>query len=415
MAGHHPDRLGLVIVNSWSTRCGRNSELDRNVPASAEIKIIDNEGELDPTTGLYDFDPGTPVAITLLNPVTDLETTVYRGSVSRFTYDLYQNNRYAVATVECVDGLDRLARMEMYANPGSLLEWGQISAISGPQDGDVWFDQDDTGNAVASRINLVLDQAGWPSGLREIFSGNVKLQEVVYAYRTPAISPILDAADAEFPGVANFYCQSIGANAGKATFHGRLARFRPNDVQYHITTFDAGDLNTSGALIFDLTYDRDVNRIINSAIATPRGIADADIAAQRAEDSASISQYGVRSESFDNLLTNGDHFDGSDANEATKKIADYYVANYKDPRTRVNTVTFRGLPPTHPRAADTWNLICSIDISDIIALETNHWAGGFNEEFYVEGVRRRKGPHELDVEVICDLSPTAYYATDTSG
>lgn len=389
-----------MIVNSWEVSRGRSYELDKNSPGSASVTIIDLDGEVDPTTAGYDFDPGTPAAIALKNPITGTQHTVFRGWVASLNYDLYQSETYAVATLELVDGLDRLSRMEMFEGGG----WSDIFT-SEAQEGDVWFDAD---TQVADRINRILDRAGWPSAQREIFSGNVPLKSVTYAYRTPALTALLDCADAEFPAVAsNFYIQKTG----EVTFHGRLARFNHNSAQYHISHWTAGDLSSSAdALIFSLTFDKDVGRVINAASATPKDIADADISGQYVEDTASIAQYGTRSESFDNLLTDGDHFDGATPEEATLKFAEFLVNNYSQPRTRVNTITLKGLPAGHAKAAETWRLMCNVDISDVITLFTSHMGGGgFAEEFFVEGIRIRKGPHELDVEMELDLSPLAYF------
>ncbi len=396
-----------MIVNGWEIRYGRSYELDKNEPGSATVTIIDLTGECDPTSSGFLFNPGTPMAIALYNPITQTQHPRFKGHVASCSYDLYQTEEYAVCTVELVDGLDRLAKMEMTQDAG----FGSVFTAEA-NEGDVWFDVD---TQVADRINSVLDSCEWPSGAREIFSGNVALKDVSYAYRTSALTAILDAVDAEFPGVANFYIQHAGANAGKATFHGRLARFKPLDVQYHITTWDCGDEDSGAdALIFSLTYDVDTSRIINDATATPKDIVDSDIAGQTTTDPSSIAQYGRRTESWADLLTDEDHFDGADDLDATLRIASYYVSNYAEPRTRVNTVTFKGINDGSQFAAGTWALMCGVDISDRIALTTTHFGGvgGFLEHFYVEGVRIRKGPHELDVEVELDLSPTAYYQTN---
>jgi len=403
-----------MIVSGWSFRRGRNYELNKNSPGTATVTLIDTTSEIDPTNPAYAFDPGTPAAIALHNPVTQTDHTVFRGNISRLQYQLYPSEKYAVATLELVDGLDRLARTEMNAGQGVTIQWGYFPSAAQP--GDLFFITDDSGSAVANRINNVLNSAQWPVGLREIFSGNVALQQTFYAYRTPALNVILDAADAEFPGVANFYCQKDG----RATFHGRLARFNPDDAQYHISKWRCGDTaavqaDATRALIFGLDYDQDVEKNINTAISTPKGIADADIAGQRVENAASIAAYGSRSISFDNLLTKKDHFDNSGANAATKKFATYYVSNYKDPRTRVNRIIFKRLDPSHPNAQRVWQVMCNVDISDIIRLKTTHQGGGFDEDFYVEGITAEARPLSDDFDDVVmhlDVSPRAYYNTN---
>ena len=411
-----------MIVSGWTIRRGRSYEMDQNAPGVATVTLIDTTGELDPSGSSYAFTPGTPGAIALHNPVTSTDATVFRGFVTRLAYDLYPTEDYAVATLEMVDGLDRLAKMQMFGGEGWGSVWGDFPRIG--QDGDVSFFADDQSNAVANRINQILNQADWPGGLREIFSGNVSLLAGLYAYRTPALAALLDAADAEFPGgVSRFYLQKDG----RATFHGRLARFFPDVAEYHISKWRSGDAaavlaDSTRAPIFALDYDVDGGKVINSALSTPRGIPDDLIDAQRVEDTASIADFGTQAVSFDDLLTAGDPDVGLGygytpfAPLATKKFSEYYVDNRAQPATRINRVRFRSLPSDAPGAARVWAVLCGCDISDIIRLKTTHQVGGFDEDLYVEGLSytatSRGGSQMTDVQLDLDVSPRAYYDTN---
>jgi hypothetical protein len=409
------DPNGPFTVAGYSIDRGRTYELDKSGTGTALVTIIDRNASFDPTNSGGPFagnlNPMKQAAIGLKNPVTGAWSTIFRGFVSRWSYDLYQTEDYNTIALELVDGMDLLANAEMLPGQGFTLEWGDFAFNEIGQDGDIWFYPKDQ---VSYLITQVLDQAGWPIGMREVFSGNVKVQESVYSYRTPALQVIQDAADAEFPGVANFYFQ----RNGYATFHGRLARFKPADVQYGITTWKAGDIaavtaDPTRALIFDLEFDRDKEKIINSALSTPKGIPDAGVEDQRYENAASINTNGTRSISFDNLLTAGGYLGDTTAKQETKKYGKYYVDNYKDPRTRVNTITFKRVGPSDQYATRLWALMCGVDISDIIDLQTTHaGGGGFNEQFYVEGVHYTATPLSadyLDVELILDVSPKSYY------
>ena len=397
-----------MIVSSYTIDRGRSYELDKNAPGTARVTLIDTTGELDPTNPAYDFDPMTPASIALRNPVTAIDSQIFTGYIARLNYDLYQSEDYAVATLELVDGMDVLAAAEMTIAGG----YGDVY-YNDPRDrGDVIYYEADQ---VANRINQILDETGFPSGLREIFSGNVKLRETVYAPRSPALAGIQDAADGELPGVANFYFQKDG----RATFHGRLARFNPNDAQYNIAKRRAGDqaavtADSTRALIFELAFDRDKDKVINAALATPQGISDAAIAGQYVEDAASKATYGTRSISFENLLTSYGYLGNTIALVETKRYASYYVNNYKTPRNRVNRITFKRLDPSHANAANVWQILCNVDISDIIRLKTTHQGGGFDEDFYVEGLhyscRPLKSTYD-DVTLTLDVSPAAYYTT----
>ena len=407
-----------MIVSSWSIDRGRSYELDQNSPGTAQITLIDTTGELDPTSASYPFEPMTPAAIALRNPVTGTDHTVFRGHVLRLSYDLYQNENYATVTVELVDGLDRLANMEMYGGQGHASEWGDFPVTG--LDADISFYPDDQSDACRTRINKILDQANWPGGLREVFSGNVSLQAGLYAFRTTAMTALQDCADAEHP-TAQVYVQKDG----RFTFHGRLARFFPAVAQYHISTWKCGDMaavaaDSTRALIFELAYDRDAEKVINSALATPQNIPEANVNALRVEDAGSIATYGTRAISFENLLTAGDPDVGlgygytAAADAATQKFASYYVDNMSQPRNRVNKITFKRVGPQDPYAAALWRLMCNVDISDIIRLKTTHHggAGGFDEDFFVEGLHYNANPlsdQYVDVELTLDVSPRAYY------
>lgn len=367
--------------------------MDQTGTGTASITMIDTNGSLDPAGGGTGYDPMTPIAIALGG------APIFTGHVSRWGYKKYPTMTYGVATIECVDGMDVLANAEM--TPGVFGDPAPLANL-----GNVYFVQADQ---VKARIDKVLDQAGWPTGNREVFTGNVRLQKKVYAPGAPALNAITDAAEAEFPTVANFYMQKDG----KATFHGRLARFNPTNPQYGIATWNVGDVaNQSGrAVIYDLDYDRDKDRIINSALATPQGIADADIEAQRVTNAASIATYGTRSWSAENLCILSSWLTGKTAVAECKDVfATYHVTNMNQPATRVNRVTFKSFPGA-PWSAANQALVSGIDISDRVHLLTSN---GFNGYHFVEGLHYVVEPASdsfLNVTLDVDLSPAAYWNT----
>lgn len=411
---------GRYIVSEYSIDRGRQYELDKMGTGTASVTLIDLYGDFDPTNAagpFYgDLVPMKPAAIALRNPTTGNWRTIFRGFVKSWSYDLYQTENYNTVTLELVDGMDVLANVEMITSDGtSAVIFGDSQSGLGFGQDVVFFEDDQ----VQHRINQVLNQSGWSNGLREILSGNVSLRETVYSSHSTALSAIQDAADGEFPGVANFYFQKTG----EATFHGRFARFRPAVAEYHIDTWKVGDmLNVAGdptrAVIFELEYDIDAEKIINHATAMPQDIKESDMANQVVKNDASISAYGYRTISFENLLTLVDHTDGSTANAATKKFATYYVNNYKDPRVRVRGLTFRSVDPGNGYASKVWALLVGVDISDLIDLMTTHNGGGnggFADFFYVEGIHytvRPKSDTHLDVTLTLDVSSQGYYSSE---
>lgn len=403
----------MPIVQRYTVDRGRQSEMDKTAVGTATIEMFDTNHSLDPASGSTSYDPMTPVAIALENPVTHASSPIFRGHVARWGYKLYPTEAYGTATIECVDGMDVLNAAEMEPLSGGT---GFGYPASFESLGNVYFVMADQ---VKHRIDKVLDQAGIAAGNREVFTGNVVLQEgTVYAPRTPAINAITDAADAEFPGgVSNFFVQKDG----KYTFHGRLARFNPTDAQYHITTWKAGDLaafgaDASTAVITDLEYDRDKDRIINSALVLPDAKdldISADIPGQRVEDSGSIAAYGTRSWSAENLEILSSWLTGNNAMDECRDVfATYYTSNYASPQTWVRKLQFKTVMPSVAYAGPTWALMCGVDISDRILLTAGQFVG---EYYFVEGVHYTVEPgHGTDylwVTLELDVSPAAYWTT----
>ena len=409
------DPAGDYIVQGFSIDRGRVYEFDRATTGTARVRVFDTSGDWDPTntTGAFYglLQPMKQAALAIKNPVTSTWSTLFRGFVSDWDYVLHPTENYIGVEILLVDALDLIAAVELVAGGN----YGNATAGTGAE-GDVFYPQDPNTNAVQTRINRVLDEIGWPAGLRSIFTGNVKLQEVVYPSRTSALTVINDAGDAEFPAVSQFYLSKTGV----ARFRGRLARFNPTDPQYGITTWQLGD--DAAHLAFPTTvcpiapplqYRRDKEHVYTSAIATPQNIDDGDIAGQYVNDAAAAATYGTRTWSAENLLTAGGT--GTTAAVETKKFATYYVNNYKTPLTRVGQLSFRCAQPSGNRASAEWAFVSGVDIGDRILLTTTHGGGGgFNDYFYVEGIHLDAQPMTTtnhDITMTLDVSPVGHYTS----
>ena len=234
---------------------------------------------------------------------------------------------------------------------------------------------------------------------------------------------IQDCADAEFPDAANVYISGPRGEVGDAppgslTFHGRHARFNPETVDYDIRTWQLGDDQAAAAdedtirISPPLVASIDDTLLYTSAIATNSNIADADIAGQYVNDTGAAADFGIRTWSAENLWTAaGD--DSRTAEQETKLFAQYVVDNYATPRVRVGQLTVKARRPDSFNGAATWTLLCGIDISDIVHLTTTHGGGGgFDHDFYVEGIHynARPGGAIPYVELTLDVSPRGYYS-----
>lgn len=398
--------------------------------------FFDMDGSYDPTntaSPLYgQLDPMSQAAIALTNPVDSSVSTLFQGYISNLSYDLDVSMKFATVTIDLVDAFDLFARMGMFG-PRFGDAVGLPIGMEGYASADIYYEgaggqygdaSDHWGPGANTyhigRIHRILNQAGWPSGKRQIFSGNVALQGVVYDRGTTVLEALHDCADAEFPGVANLFM----SKDGRVIFHGRYARFNPsNYATYGIRSWYVGDLSYSSAFpsfyapISGLKYDKGADNIINSVLSLPQGVSESDAPGQIYEDSASITTYGLHSEGFSDLLVyKGEKIPRNDMLEEARQFAKYYVDNYKFPRNRVSQVEFKVKDPSHPSALVLWNLICGVEISDVIYLYTNHTSsGGFAEGFFVEGIHYDVVPMKKnypEVKLTLDLSPVVYYQTD---
>jgi hypothetical protein len=419
-------------VASWETRVGRQDELEKTGTGEAVIRVHDTEGLYDPSNtsspyfGQLD---GAPVSLNLWNPVTETWHTRFTGNVEEYTYDLSKLQNHVTVEIRCVDAFDYLSTAEMA--PG--IHGFAIPAGAEVSEGTVFYEDAE----VDERIHGLLTDAQWPLDRRRIFSGNVVCQECIYDGGYSFLAAMQDAADAEFPGVANVYVDV----EGNVVFHGRHARFDPDTVAagagsaWNFTRWKVGD---GTAIAGDADYaqlrpplnaDRSTKLIYNSALIYPAQTTEtaeefeALISANIVQDLVSIAQYGLRSYTATDLRVLEHKTNGNDGWEETLAQADYYVQNYSQPQTRPRQITVKAVHPSDARAPATWAFLCGVQISDVIHLKVNFpGGGGFDAAFFVEGVRticRPLGPFTpVDqeyayVEVTCDVSPAAYWTEDT--
>ncbi len=427
-------RLDLPGEQSWRVtdlhiERGRTNEQDEVDTGSATVTIIDRDGSFDPTCHTSPFwdviddvtkvDPMRQAAIALPNPVTGGYGTIFRGFVSEVLGDMYQTARLQTVTLDLVDGLGLLLAHRMAPSVHG-------DAAPGESTGDLFFQQTSGIDQVAERINKALDDVGWPSTRRRLFTGNVQIQATVYDRFEPMIRVVQEAAMAEFPGVGVVF----DSKDGLITFHGRNARFdpalfsSPDDASrsggnsicfWNLGSKDVALADPSVCMINQLSWRRSSKDIINACFALPKGVAITDVPGALEKDDTSITNYGWRQVSFEDLLVEqGDEAVPNTAVAECMLFAKYYVQNYATPKTRVTKINVRGRHPRHPCAPAIWAFLCGVDLSDVVHLDTTHWGGdgGFHEDYFVEKLTYDATPlhgNWWDVSLDVELSPASFY------
>lgn len=426
-----------VSVQRVETKRGRADERSKVDTGTATITGIDTAGVLDPTNSTGPFygsgdgsygnplDPIRQAIVEIQNPVTGDWNPIFQGFVGDWTYDLDPSENFLAWQLDLVDALDIFEAAEVVPDQAG-------NTVPQESTGDCFY----TGQACNDRILAAIADTAttlfgviWPAARLRIFSGNVWLQGTDYPARTTMLQVIQDAGDGEFPGVGIFFV----AADGTVTFHGRFARFQVESyTDYGIQIWKTGDQSAFAAdhgtaIVATLEFTRGKANLINAALCYPEGIAQADIAGQLASDLTSIQTYAPRSISFENLITEGGQADGKNAKQETKEYGQYYVDNFKYPRTRVSKITFQSVDPseilpgeTAARGPALWQLIAGdaanhpVDLSDVLRLTTTHPGGGgfADNQSFVESVAYTITPLNdkfSNVQVECDLSPRAYY------
>lgn len=417
------------VVVDWSVDRGRQYELDTTQAGTATIHIVDTSGLFDPTAAApYSSSLGSRkrAVINAQNPQTGTYSDIFSGYVQSYTWSYAdQSQSTMLIEISLVDGFDILNRTELVPdNTGSTVLVGQL---------------------VDDRINALLQDANWPTDsagsaipLTSINTGNVAVPGYAYNAGTSTLSAIQDAADAEFPGVANFYMDK----SGNATFRGRWPRFQPGDYPNQVKQWNVGDSDyaqTNGyAFINDIQWTIDQTLLYNATLCYPYGASQYQYPTQLSADATSIAQYGARQITLNDILCNGatadpgtDHggpYSATTGLEECFAYSDYYVNNFGYPVLRINQLTFKTVDPYGgtPQAA-LWELICNVEIGDVITVWTtipggggmnstttilgDHWQGN---QHFVDGIHHQVNPlNEFypDWTMTLDLSPRVWYTT----
>lgn len=397
------------VVTAWSVDRGRSYELDKTQTGTATITCVDVHGIFDVSNPaspyLSGLGPMLRAKINFQNPTTGTYFDLFTGFVESWDYVADQSEEFTTVTINLVDGFEPLSRAEVDPNPSGIAPY--------------------YAQAVQDRIEAALQDAGWPDNTewRRLNTGNVYVQHVNYDPGTSIMEVIQDAADAEFPNVANIF---IG-KSGQMCFNGRIAYFDPfgahgfkNPPQlwnvgdaYHAETFGY-------APIANIEWNLDQTNLINSCLCYPNGATQAQIQGQEFFDSGSITSFGQRSLQIPDLIVLKSESGGHDALEECGIYGQYFVDSYSTPQQRISQLEF------HSNVASNfnlWDFMCKVEIGDVVAVFTDNAGGGgfkpiipstapYNSEFFVQGIHYTVQPNTQnipDMTMTLDVTPRQYY------
>lgn len=403
------DNLSSCRSPGFDCETGRQSELDVTNTGTARVYFNDRDGTLNDADLV-----GLQIMLQLYDPVAATWHPRWRGHIDDISHNVHPSvEGLANVQLEAVGIFDYLGGVTMQPGFGDAVPSGAEAVV---------FYEDEN---VDDRIIALLTDAGIASSMRVVFTGNVSVNETLYDYDDVILQAVRDAADAEFPGVANVYEDRFG----RVAFHGRFARFDPEGVEAGGANWDFNrwyaatrdDVTVGVAQIREFAFNRPRSRIINSYLAWP--IADengvefprSSIEALIRTDAPSIAAYGYRGGHDAPGLIIKENINNSNTGAVECGLfGDFYIANYATVHENIQRVVFKSLAPTDERAEATWEAMCKMDVSDGMNLTVAE-AGLEDVPYFVDGLSvscRALNPAYDMVTVTPNLTPAAYYATD---
>ena len=314
-------------VRSASWGRGRNSFFDNFSAGSATVVFDNRDRLLDPvntSSALYgELYPGRQFSLFLSQGSST--ATVFSGYVDSWEYD-YTIDGDATVTVRVIDAFSYLANQT-------------ISSISAPAE------------LSGARVKRVLASIGWPLSRRSVDNGYSTLAAENIS-GVSVLEYLTKVAQSEF---GQFYIDRLGT----LTFESRNAISTFSDIR---VTNVVGDVNsTSSDVAFDYSFDRMFNTVtLNN---------DSISATGTASDSASITKYGERVNTFDVLIASSTEM---------QSIANGIVTLYGEPsfiprQVSFNLENFDLFVPSDSIIQDKTKPILNFRTIDIGYLTSAYW------------------------------------------
>jgi len=297
-------------VREVSTRRGRSRVLEKFTAGIATVVVDNRDRTFDPT---YASSPyfGSIVPRKQIRITRD-GFPVFTGLVEGWEFD-FSLDGDATATVRAVDGFAAISQADMTAGTA-------------------------VGTTAGARIGAALNDAGWPTTQRSISTGLATLDSDVIAANVN-VTAYIGKVEASEQGAFFFDKSNL------ATFLSRAQVQDPTSGNVAFGT-DVPFVDFQAASLTD-----EMRNSVSVADAAGKVVAGT----ATASDATSITNYGQFDYGLDTVLSD---------NVQAQQIADYLVAQYKDPRFRIDgmTVILESL------SASKANSILDLELADIVTV-----------------------------------------------
>ena len=290
------------VVDSISTKRGRNAQADQFQTGTLSLRIVDQNGDFNPMniSGPY---------YQLLTPMRKVQITATYGAV---TYPVFSGfiTSYSTSTPQSSVG-DVVYTTIQAVDAFRLAQNAQIATVAGTS----------AGQLTGARINNLLDAISWPASMRDVDPGLTTVQ-----------------ADPGTARTALAACQTIETTEFGAFYVDASGSFVFQDRNLTASSVAAAPVvfNDNGTAIdyFNATWVTNDTLVYNEANITATGLAT-----QTASNAASIAKYFLHSYNQQNLLmqTTGAALNYAQAYVASRAetsvrcdeiLLDLYTANY---------------------------------------------------------------------------------------
>ena len=253
------------VVDSISTKRGRNAQADQFQTGTLSLRIVDQNGDFNPMNSAGPY-------YQLLTPMRKVQITATYGAV---TYPVFSGfiTSYSTSTPQSSVG-DVVYTTIQAVDAFRLAQNAQISTVAGTS----------AGQLTGARINNLLDAISWPASMRDVDPGLTTVQ-----------------ADPGTARTALAACQTIETTEFGAFYVDAAGSFVFQDRNLTASSVAAAPVifNDNGTAIdyFNATWVTNDTLVYNEANITATGLAT-----QTASDAASIAKYFLHSYNQQNLL-----------------------------------------------------------------------------------------------------------------